>query len=202
MVITGLQISIPDNDLQEKNVFCKSSITLGDGKIESIKDLIIIREDTFDTSKTKEIANEVSIINKKFKNKNNYIIAGPGRWGSADPWLGIPVQWQNISQAKAIIEVGLEELPIDPSFGSHFFQNITSLHVAYFTINPKNKKDYLNLDWLKEENLVESKKYTKWYQFENPIKLTLNGTTGDGEICIPSDNIINVDMDEEESTGI
>ena len=202
MVITGLQISTTDNELQEKSVFCKSSITLGDGKIESIKDLIIIREDTFDTSKTKEIADEVSIINKKFKNKKNYIIAGPGRWGSADPWLGIPVQWQNISKAKAIIEVGLEELPIDPSFGSHFFQNITSLHVAYFTINPKNKKDYLNLDWLKEENLIEVKKYTKWYQFDSPIKLTLNGTTGDGEICIPSKNNINLDMDEEDSTGI
>ncbi|MFL2983024.1 MAG: PEP/pyruvate-binding domain-containing protein [Candidatus Neomarinimicrobiota bacterium] len=202
MVITGLHISAQENDFQPKNRFCKSTITLGDGKIGSIKDLIIIREDTFNISKTNEIAQEVSKINKKFKNKNNYIIAGPGRWGSADSWLGIPVRWQEISQAKAIIEIGLEELPIDPSFGSHFFQNITSLHVAYLTINPKNKEDMLNLEWLSDDNLIESNSYTKWYHFDNPLTIILNGTTGNGEIYKPKNKKIEIDMDEEESTGI
>jgi len=202
MVLTGLRRSNNETEIESKKIFCKSSVTLGDGRIDSIKDLIIIREESFDPSKTEDIATEVSRLNKKFKNKHKYIIAGPGRWGSADPWLGIPVQWRQISQAKAIIEVGLEDLPIDPSFGSHFFQNITSLHVAYFTVNPKNKNDQLNLEWLNDDHLLESNKYTEWYHFNDPITITLDGTTGNGEIYQPNANNEPLNMDEEESSGI
>ena len=108
MVITGLNRSGLVSEKQVKDIFCRSSITLGDGRIESVKDLIIVNQDTFETSKTSEIADEVSKINKKFKNDEKYILVGPGRWGSADPWLGIPVQWNQISQARAIIEVGMD----------------------------------------------------------------------------------------------
>jgi len=202
MVLTGLYRSKNDTGIESKKLFCKSSVTLGDGRIDNIKDLIIIKENSFDPSKTQDIAKEVSKLNKKFKNKHKYVIAGPGRWGSADPWLGIPVQWRQISQAKAIIEVGLEDLPIDPSFGSHFFQNITSLHVAYFTVNPKNKNDQLNLEWLNDDHLLESNQYTEWYHFNDPITITLDGTTGDGEIYQPNANNGPLNMDEEESSGI
>ena len=184
-----------------KRYFCRSSITLGDGRIESVRDLIIVNQNTFETSKTSEIADEVSRINKKFKNDGKYILVGPGRWGSADPWLGIPVQWNQISNAKAIIEVGMDDLPIDPSFGSHFFQNITSLHVAYLTVNPKSKNDQLLLDWIDEDCLVQSNKYTSWYQFKNPLMMTLNGTTGVGVIYRPEEEELKT-MDEEESSGI
>ena len=202
MVLTGLYRSKNDTGIESKKLFCKSSVTLGDGRVDNIKDLIIIKENSFDPSKTQDIAKEVSKLNKKFKNKHKYVIAGPGRWGSADPWLGIPVQWRQISQAKAIIEVGLEDLPIDPSFGSHFFQNITSLHVAYFTVNPKNKNDQLNLEWLNDDHLLESNQYTEWYHFNDPITITLDGTTGDGEIYQPNANNGPLNMDEEESSGI
>ena len=186
---------------QIKDIFCRSSITLGDGRIESVRDLIIVNQNTFETSKTTEIADEVSRINKKFKKDGKYILVGPGRWGSADPWLGIPVQWNQISNAKAIIEVGMDDLPIDPSFGSHFFQNITSLHVAYLTVNPKSKNDQLLLDWIDEDCLVQSNKYTSWYRFKNPFIMTLDGTTGVGEIYQPEEEEL-VTMDEEESSGI
>ena len=202
MVVTGLHRSSKDEKVESKTRFCKSSVTLGDGMIDDIKDLIIVKEETFDPSKTKDIAREVSLLNKKFKNKKQYVICGPGRWGSADPWLGIPVQWREISQAKAIIEVGLKDLPIDPSFGSHFFQNITSLHVAYFTVNPKNKDDQLNLKWLCDDHLKKSNKYTDWYHFDKPMTITLNGTTGKGEIYQPMENKELIIMDEEESSGI
>tara|TARA_B100001248_G_scaffold100529_1_gene74720 strand:+ start:528 stop:1154 length:627 start_codon:yes stop_codon:yes gene_type:complete len=191
----------PVLEKQIKDIFCRSSITLGDGRIESIKDLIIVNRDTFENSKTSEIADEVSKINKKFKDDEKYILVGPGRWGSADPWLGIPVQWNQISQARAIIEVGMDDLPIDPSFGSHFFQNITSLHVAYLTVNPKSKKDQLLLDWIDEEFLIQSNKYTSWYRFKNPFMMTLNGTTGVGVIYRPEEEEL-ITMDEEESSGI
>lgn len=202
MVVTGLHRSSKDEKIESKARFCKSSVTLGDGMIDDIRDLVIVKEETFDPSKTKDIAKEVSSFNKKFKNKKQYVICGPGRWGSADPWLGIPVQWREISQAKAIIEVGLKDLPIDPSFGSHFFQNITSLHVAYFTVNPKNKDDQLDLGWLRDDHLKKSNKYTKWYHFDEPMTITLNGTTGKGEIYQPMENKELIIMDEEESSGI
>ena len=202
MVLTGLQRSVKAMESESKKVFCKSSITLGDGRIESIKDFIIVRESSFETSKTEEIAKEVSKLNKKFKGKKKYIIAGPGRWGSADPWLGIPVQWNQISQAKAIIEVGMKDLPIDPSFGSHFFQNITSLHIPYFTVNPKSNNDQLTLDWMNDDYLMESNKYIDWYQFKKPLTIILDGTTGKGEIYQPDDEKVALIMDEEESSGI
>ena len=202
MVVTGLHRSSKDEKIESKTRFCKSNVTLGDGMIDDIKDLIIVKEETFDPSKTKDIAREVSLLNKKFKNKKQYVICGPGRWGSADPWLGIPVQWREISQAKAIIEVGLKDLPIDPSFGSHFFQNITSLHVAYFTVNPKSKNDQLDLKWLCDDHLKKSNKYTDWYHFDKPMTITLNGTTGKGEIYKPMKNKELIIMDEEESSGI
>ena len=201
IVLTGLQKIVDDEKSESKKIFCKSDITLGDGKIENIKDMIVVRRDSFDSSKTTEIAKEVSRLNKKFKKDQQYIICGPGRWRSADPWLGIPVQWRQISQAKAIIEVGLEELPIDPSFGSHFFQNITSLHIAYITINPKSKNDQFDLKWIPDDSLVESTKYIDRYRFEGPLNINLDGTTGKGVVFQPLD-IKKESMDEEESSGI
>ena len=87
-----------------------------------------------------KIADEINTLNKSLGKKNPYLLMGPGRWGTADPWLGIPVNWDSITNAKSIIEVGLDELNPDPSFGSHFFQNLTTLRIGYFTVNRKNHK--------------------------------------------------------------
>ena len=163
--------------------------------------MIVVRPDSFDTAKTPDIAQEVDKINRNFGSKENYIISGPGRWGSADPWLGIPVKWQQISQAKVIIEVGRTDMPVDPSFGSHFFQNITSLHVAYFTIDSKRRKDLLDLDWLSKDNLVQSGNFVDWYRFDKPFLATLDGMTGTGFIYRPEPDEPEI-MDEEESSGI
>ena len=183
MVLTGLKsIQTIATDV---GVFCKSHVTLGDGKIDQIHDLIVVRPDSFNPAKTPDIAKEVDKLNQKFGLKENYILSGPGRWGSADPWLGIPVRWQQISQAKVIIEVGRTDMPVDPSFGSHFFQNITSLHVAYFTIDPRRRKDLLDMDWLSQDNLVQSGKFVDWYRFDQPFLATLDGTTGKGLIFRP-----------------
>lgn len=199
IVLTGLHKNFIDKNY--KNIFCKSSITLGDGKINDVKDLIIVRSETFDISKTKEIAEEVEKINNQFSTNDNYIICGSGRWGSADPWLGIPVSWKQISQAKAIIEVGVEDLPIDPSFGSHFFQNITSLHVAYFTINNKSNSDLLDLNWLQKRNLYKKFRFIDWYKFDQNFIINLDGISGFGNIQKPIKPLIEA-MNEEESSGI
>ena len=200
MVLTGLQKTL-QNDQDTSRIFCKSDITLGGGKIDTVQDLIVVRPDSFDPAKTPEIAVEVEKMNQKFALDTQYILCGPGRWGSADPWLGIPVNWRQISQAKVIIEVGRDDMPVDPSFGSHFFQNITSLHVAYFTIDPKRKQDRLNLDWISQDSLVKSGTYVDWYRLESPFVTTLNGMTGLGMIQKPEEKKPEI-MDEEESSGI
>ena len=100
-----------------------------------------------------------------------------------------------------IIEVGRTDMPVDPSFGSHFFQNITSLHVAYFTIDSKQRKDYLDLNWLSKDNLVKSGKFVDWYRFDQPFMATLDGTTGKGLIYGPEPDGLDI-MDEDESSGI
>jgi len=202
MVLTGLHRANTIKTFDKNSIFCKSSFSLGDGRISSIKDLIIVRPNTFDLSKSKEIAKELSKINSKFNKGRQYILCGPGRWGSTDPWLGIPVQWQSISNSKVIIEMGLKELPIDPSFGSHFFQNITNLHISYFTIDNKQKDDILNLDFLKNFDTKNSGKYIDWYSFENPFNIVVDGSNGMGIIEKPNTSSIQEVMNEEESSGI
>tara|TARA_X000000950_G_scaffold80384_1_gene101089 strand:+ start:1027 stop:4005 length:2979 start_codon:yes stop_codon:yes gene_type:complete len=202
MVLTGLHRTNTITSFDKNSILCKSSFSLGDGKISTLKDLIIVRTNTFDLSKSKEIAKELSKINSKFKKGRQYILCGPGRWGSTDPWLGIPVQWQSISNSKVIIEMGLKELPIDPSFGSHFFQNITNLHISYFTIDYKQKNDILNLDHLKDFEIKHSGKYIDWYSFENPFNVVVDGSNGLGIIEKPNNSKTQEVMDEEESSGI
>ena len=202
MVLTGLHRANTIKSFDKNSILCKSSHSLGDGKISTLKDLIIVRPNTFDLSKSKEIAKELSKTNSKFKKGRQYILCGPGRWGSTDPWLGIPVQWQSISSSKVIIEMGLKDLPIDPSFGSHFFQNITNLHISYFTIDYKQKNDILNLDYLKDFEIKYSGKYIDWYSFENPFNVVVDGSNGLGIIEKPNNFKTQEVMDEEESSGI
>ncbi len=202
MVLTGLHRSNTIKTFEKSSTFCKSSVSLGDGRIDTLKDLVIVRPNTFDISKSKEIAEELSNINAKFKKGHKYILCGAGRWGSTDPWLGIPVQWKSISNSKVIIEMGLKDLPIDPSFGSHFFQNITSLHISYFTVDYKQKDDFLNLNFLKNLKTQHSGKYLDWYSFDNPFNVVVDGSNGKGVIEKPISAVPKEEMDEEESSGI
>ena len=140
-------------------------------------------------------------MNEKFNSNKQYAICGPGRWGTMDPWLGIPVNWKQISQAKVIIEVGKTDIPVDQSFGSHFFQNITSLHIAYFTIDPKRKNDLLDLSWLDDKFIFKKGRFIDWYKFDKNLQIILNGTSGVGKIAQPVFKNID-EMDEGESSGI
>jgi hypothetical protein len=105
--------------------------------VEGITDVIYVRSENFDNTYTREIAAEVNLLNKGAKEQNrNYLLIGPGRWGSSDPWLGIPVKWSDISEAKVIVECGQKNFHVEPSQGTHFFQNLTSFGIGYLTINP------------------------------------------------------------------
>ena len=125
------------NQAEGKEILISANSALGSGSIDGITDVIYVKSENFDKSKTFEIAQEIGSLNMEMRSTGrNFILIGPGRWGSSDPWLGIPVAWNQISQAKVIVECGIEELHVEPSQGTHFFQNITSLGVGYFTITP------------------------------------------------------------------
>ena len=199
--ISNIGVNLKEKDIDSSKIFSKSSHSLGNGSYNEIKDLIIVRNSTFNPAKSIEIAKEISKMNETFDLKKHYILCGPGRWGSADPWLGIPVTWNQISQAQIFIEAGRNDLPIEPSFGSHFFQNITSMNKGYLTINQKNKSDVLDLSWINKEKLIKKYQYIDHYKFNNPLMTKINGTTGLGIIQIPLDQE-NLIMNESESSGI
>ena len=187
--------------IRDEDIFCRSELSLGDGIIEDIQDIIYVKPERFNVSKTQQIAREIANFNKNIGKKSPYLLIGPGRWGSVDSWLGIPVRWNQISGAKVIVEVGLEDLNIDLSFGSHFFQNVTSLRVGYLTINHRSKMDFINWDWLREQTVSEQTSFVRWVRLDSPITINIDGRTGYGvgvKPLLPQPEI----MDEQESPGI
>ena len=188
-------------DLTKDNIICHSTLTLGNGQFNDIINIIFVDPAKFNSAQSKIIAREIETLTAQLGTKTPYILIGPGRWGTADPWLGIPVKWQQISGAKIIVEVGLPEFPVDPSFGSHFFQNITSMRLGYFTVNHKSKEDMLDMKWLKGQKIVQALKFTQWIQTDAPLSVVINGQSGEGHILKPLPEIPAI-MDEEETTGI
>ena len=144
---------------------------------------------------------EIEKINNAIPDGEKYILIGPGRWGSSDPWLGIPVEWSQISKAKVIVEYGMNSFPVDPSFGSHFFQNVTSMRIGYFTIDHKNKMDFIDLEWIKKQKPRKTSKYIDWFELENKLVVSIDGQSGHGKIIKPK-NTQKEQMDEQETSGI
>ena len=195
------QVNIEKNK-KENSYICYSDQVLGDGETNEISHIIYIDPKKFTRDKTKEIAQEIELYNKKLGSKKPYLLIGPGRWGTADPWLGIPVEWEQITNAKAIIEVGIDELNPDPSFGSHFFQNIVNLRIGYFTINKKQHKKYINWNWINNHKNLYKTKYINVISLNKPLYIKIDGMNGKG-IILKDKNIKKFDkMDEEESSGI
>lgn len=168
-------------DLNDTIVYSKSA--LGHGIIENICDLVYIKPDKFASSATKIIAKEVEQLNQQFAaEKRNYILIGPGRWGSSDPWLGIPVKWPQISEARIIIESGLDNYRIDPSQGTHFFQNITTFGVGYMTINPFQKDGFFDIAYLDAQCSQNETSYIRHVRFQNPLMVKIDGRQNIGVI--------------------
>ncbi|RMZ50057.1 hypothetical protein EB821_00385 [Candidatus Marinimicrobia bacterium PRS2] len=201
MVVGGLQKTDYLQLNEKKDVLCSSEMALGDGVIDTIRNIICVDFDTFDRSTTRNIAKEIGVINRQMGNDNPYLLIGPGRWGTADPWLGIPVNWKQISHARVIVELSIEELNPEPSFGSHFFQNVTSLRIGYFTLRHMDKGGDIDLEWLKDQPVKQATKFIRWIQLEEPLHIRIDGSTGEGIILKPQPKIEEI-MDEEESSGI
>ena len=169
--------------IDEKETIIYSKSALGNGVIEDVYDFVYVKPETFDAAKSEKIVFEVEEINRRFvEEKKNYVLVGPGRWGSSDPWLGIPVKWSQISAARVIVESGLDNYRIDPSQGTHFFQNLTSFRIGYFTINPFIKDGFYDLDYLSEFEPVLENKYIRHIRFSSPIVIMIDGKNNIGLI--------------------
>tara|TARA_Y100000591_G_scaffold66821_1_gene55322 strand:- start:96 stop:653 length:558 start_codon:yes stop_codon:yes gene_type:complete len=182
MTISSFNRSKIDDDVDKEILLCKSDIVLGEGVIDNIKNIIYVDLNKFDVSQTKLIAHQIEKLNSKLGPTNPYLLMGPGRWGSSDQWLGIPTSWDQINNAKIIMELSVEGLEPDPSFGSHFFQNLTSLHLGYFTFNKKQTINNINWDLINELDVLESDGCVKLLKLKNPLKCMIDGTTGKGVI--------------------
>ena len=201
MVMGGSRELINLDNESSKSILCNSKVTLGDGFIDSVQHVVFVDPKRFRSANTKAIAKEIHQFNNILVNTSPYILVGPGRWGSADPWLGIPVTWKQISGASAIIEMGIKDFPVDPSFGSHFFQNVTSMRLGYFTIDNNSKDESFDYNWLKKQKVVKNKKFTICYKLERPLRIKIDGQTGNGIILKPK--TIDIEpMNEQEASGI
>jgi DNA-binding NarL/FixJ family response regulator len=196
-IFSFLQIRpIVDNDqimdfdweaLDKEETIISSDSALGNGKIENITDFVYVKPESFDPAKTKDIAQVIDELNQKFTEEDrHYVLIGPGRWGSSDPWLGVPIKWAQISQARVIIESGLDNYRIDPSQGTHFFQNLTSFRVGYLTINPFMNDGFYDIDFLNGKEAVYEDEYLRHVRFDEPVKIFIDGKSNKGAILKPN----------------
>jgi hypothetical protein len=153
-----------------------SKLSLGNGEINNIVDVVYIKPDTFDKLKTIEMAQEIEKINIQMtREKRKYILVGPGRWGSRDRFLGVPVTWSQISHAKVIVETSLDNFPLDSSLGSHFFHNVTSLNIGYFSVEHNSENSFIKWDVLENQQLISELQFCRHVRFQNSVRVLMDG---------------------------
>jgi hypothetical protein len=174
-------------DLKMEDAIVYSTKAMGNIMLDNIKDIIYVPASTFDRTKTIEISQEIGQLNKKLV-KTPYILLGPGRWGSNDRFLGVPVDWDQISRVKTMVETPIEDIRVEPSHGSHFFHNVTSLGIPYLTIIHGNKNDYVDWTWLEDKEPVEELKYIRHIKLDKTLVVKVDGQSGTGVILKENEN--------------
>lgn len=178
-VLTDIQV----DGVELADAVCVSRRALGNGLIEGVTDLVYVRPERFKRSRTLHIAREIGTINRKIRaDGRHYVLIGQGRWGSADKWLGIPVTWSQISAASCIVESDLPDIRVEPSQGTHFFQNITSLGIGYFTVNFGEDGGMIDYGWLDDQPAVAETEFVRHLRFADPLEIIMDGRQGLGVI--------------------
>ena len=186
MVDVKADLSEDLNRIPEDKILLKSFNSLGHGVMEDIHDIIYVKTDGFNAGNNPTIAYEIERMNRKFLDEGkHYVLVGPGRWGSSESWLGIPIKWPHISAARVIVEAGLTNYHVDPSQGTHFFQNVTSFGVGYFTINAYMNDGVYKLDFLDSLPAVEETTFLRHIHFDNPIVVKMDGKKKVGVVLMP-----------------
>ncbi|HLV86421.1 MAG TPA: PEP/pyruvate-binding domain-containing protein [Candidatus Sulfotelmatobacter sp.] len=176
-------------EVDSAQLICQSTKVLGNGRIENLHDIVVVDSHRFERSRSQEVARLVAHFNATLSAENRpYLLVGVGRWGSNDPWLGIPVEWDEISGARAIVEAGFRDFRVTPSQGSHFFQNLTAFQIGYFTVNPDAGEGSVDWQWLAEQPATEEEGCVRHLQFEHPMRIIMNSRSGQGVIFKPEGN--------------
>ena len=174
------------DEVQPGQLICLSGKVLGNGRIENICDIVVVDSERFDRSRSQEVAAAVARFNRLLNDENRpYLLIGAGRWGSTDPWLGIPVEWDEISGARVIVEAGFRDFRVTPSQGSHFFQNLTAFRVGYFTVNPDVGEGSVDWQWLGRQSAVAEDGCIRHLRFDQPIRVIMKSRTSQGVIFKP-----------------
>jgi CheY-like chemotaxis protein len=168
-------------------LLCESSSVLGHGTIDDVRDVVVMDVKGFDRSRTREIAQTVGALNARLQQaRRPYLLIGVGRWGSADPFLGIPVAWHQIAGARAVVEAGFADFKVTPSQGSHFFQNLAAGNIGYFTVNPESGDGFVDWEWLRAQPAEADTRFVRHLRFESPLRIAINGRSHTGVISKPS----------------
>jgi len=164
------------DEIQSKEILLYSQKGMGNGLVSDITDVIYVDTETFDKSKTEDMVQEIEKLNNLMKKENRkYLLIGPGRWGTRDRWIGIPVNWPQISNASTIVETSLEGYPLDASSGSHFFHNVTSMNVGYFSVQPEMDDSFIDYELLKRQKLINKTNYFRHVRFDTSLKIRMDG---------------------------
>jgi len=172
--------------VEASKLICQSSKVLGHGRIGDLRDVIVVDFHRFERARSYDVAQSVAHFNAQLSAEGKpYVLIGVGRWGSNEPWLGIPVTWDQIAGARVIVESGFKDFRVTPSQGSHFFQNLTAFRIGYFTVNPDAGEGFVDWDWLTAQSGTEDHGCVRLLHFEQPISVLMDGKTGQGMIFKP-----------------
>jgi len=165
--------------IDKQDICLLSRQAIGNGQIEGVRDIVLIDPATFDNTKTVEMAKEIGAINQKMqKEKKHYVLLGPGRWGSSDRFLGIPVRWEQIDRAKVIVETSLNNFTVEASQGSHFFHNLVTMNIIYVSVPADSTTNFIDWEWLNQQKIITRKKYTLHLEIEQPLTIKIDGHAG------------------------
>jgi CheY-like chemotaxis protein len=172
--------------VEPSQLLCQSNKVLGNGRIENLNDVVVVDSQRFERSRSQEVAKAVAHFNSLLSAENRpYLLIGVGRWGSNDPWLGIPVEWDEISGARVIVEAGFHDFRVTPSQGSHFFQNLTAFQIGYFTVNPDAGEGSVDWEWLNDQPSVDEDGCVRHLHFDTPMRVVMNSRQSQGIIFKP-----------------
>jgi CheY-like chemotaxis protein len=181
-------------EVDPAQVLCRSDRVLGNGRLEGIRDLVVVDFQRFERAQSRDAAAEVARLNGLLlSEEKSYALIGVGRWGSRDPWLGIPVTWDQVSGAQIIVEAGLRDLRVTPSQGTHFFQNLTSFNVGYFTVNPEVGEGYVDWDWLDAQAALSQAAHVRHLRLERPVVVLMDGRRNQGLILKSPEGLLFTD---------
>jgi hypothetical protein len=190
MMVSREPVDLPENPGETADLLLASDRVMGNGVVDSLRDVVYVKPDVFESRLTRQIAEELDAVNRSLQQeqaRKPYLLIGFGRWGSSDPWLGIPVNWGQISGAKVIVESTLEGMNVEPSQGAHFFHNISSFRVSYFTVHHESVPG-IDWDWLSRQRVAGDTGLVRHIELDDPLLVKVDGRVGRGAIWYDNRN--------------